>query len=192
MYSELGKKHIFPVQLFLFFQNMQLCYWTSKVVKNNHVVSFWPSHTLEALSWIFKLETQLAPSFLIDSGALDTSSYVGKNFELGKFWKKHTRVVFHIVHLYHIKFKITICSTNNGSSNTFSNAYKNANWLEREMSEMLGIYFVGKVDGRNLLLDYANMSQPLNKSYTTSDDVEYVYSVFNEELAFIDIPVSEL
>lgn len=188
----MGKKHIFPMQLFLFFQNIQSTYWTSKVVKRNHVVSFWPSNTLEALSWVFKLETQLSPSFLIDSGSLDTSCYVGNNFELSKFWKKHTRVVFHIVHLYHIKFKITICSTNNGISTTFSNAYQNANWLEREMGEMLGVYFLGKTDGRNLLLDYANTSQPLNKNYTTSDDLEYFYSTLNEEISFIDTSTSEL
>lgn len=43
--------------------------------------------------------------------------------------------------------------------------FSNANWLEREASELSGIFFFGKKDIRNLMLQYGDTSAPFKKSY---------------------------
>jgi NADH:ubiquinone oxidoreductase subunit C len=42
--------------------------------------------------------------------------------------------------------------------------FLNANWLERETSEMSGVTFLSKLDTRNLLLTYCDATIPLRKS----------------------------
>jgi NADH:ubiquinone oxidoreductase subunit C len=57
---------------------------------------------------------------------------------------------------------------------------------------MLGIYFNAKIDNRNLLLDYATLSQPLNKNYSSTGELDYIYNSFDEEIVQNTISMVEL
>jgi NADH:ubiquinone oxidoreductase subunit C len=43
--------------------------------------------------------------------------------------------------------------------------FSSSNWLEREISELHGLTFVGKKDLRNLMLQYGDTTSPFQKSF---------------------------
>lgn len=60
--------------------------------------------------------------------------------------------------------------------------FPNANWLEREVSEMNNIFFLGKRDIRNLLLQYGDTSAPLKKSFPCVGLREIFYESLSDTL----------
>ena len=57
-----------------------------------------------------------------------------------------------------------------------------ANWLEREVSELHGILFLGKYDLRNLLLQYGDSTTPFKKSFPTVGIHEVYYNAIKDTL----------
>lgn len=60
--------------------------------------------------------------------------------------------------------------------NTISSFFYNAQWPEREVSEMFGSFFFNKKDNRKLLLDYSHIGFPLLKLYPLSGYVEIIFT----------------
>lgn len=58
---------------------------------------------------------------------------------------------------------------------TVTEIYEGANWLEREVYDMLGIDFVGHKDQRRLLTDYGFEGHPLKKDYPVVGYTEVGY-----------------
>lgn len=61
-----------------------------------------------------------------------------------------------------------------------SEIYPNANWLEREVSELHGEIFQGKKDLRNLMLQYGDVSVPFQKAYPSAGFKETFYDAVND------------
>lgn len=61
-----------------------------------------------------------------------------------------------------------------------SNLFANANWLERELSEMSGLLFENKADVRNLLLMYGDTLNPLRKSVPSIGFKEVMFDINND------------
>jgi len=59
---------------------------------------------------------------------------------------------------------------------SISELFYSANWLEREVSELSGVAFLGKKDLRNLMLQYGDSSAPFQKSFPTVGLKEMFYS----------------
>jgi len=59
---------------------------------------------------------------------------------------------------------------------TISELFPNANWLEREISELHGIIFEGKRDTRNLMLQYGDNTAPFQKSFPVMGLKELFYN----------------
>lgn len=60
--------------------------------------------------------------------------------------------------------------------------FLNANWLERESSELNGIFFLGKKDTRNLLLQYGDTSSPMKKTFPVIGLREIFYDSVSDSL----------
>lgn len=73
-------------------------------------------------------------------------------------------------------------SLNWTSLNSIAELFLNANWLEREVAELHGIFFAGKKDLRNLMLQYGDTSAPMQKSYPTIGVREIFYDSVSDLL----------
>lgn len=56
------------------------------------------------------------------------------------------------------------------------------NWLEREMSEMVGVFFSFKNDTRNLLLEYTNVFKPLLKNFPSFGYFELFFDTLKQHM----------
>lgn len=79
-------------------------------------------------------------------------------------------------------------NTTFNSINSITELFLNANWLEREASELHGIFFSGKKDVRNLMLPYGDTSAPMKKSFPSIGLREIFYDSITDSL--IQNPVS--
>ena len=71
---------------------------------------------------------------------------------------------------------------NNIKLKSITNLFLNANWLEREASELNGVYFYGKKDLRNLMLQYGDNSSPFKKTSPCVGSRELFYDSVNDLL----------
>jgi len=66
-------------------------------------------------------------------------------------------------------------NTQNSSLMSITENFLNANWLEREVGELHGLFFSGKKDIRNLMLPYGDTTAPMKKSYPSIGIREIFY-----------------
>jgi len=74
------------------------------------------------------------------------------------------------------------------SLNSITELFLNANWLERKIAELHGIFFSGKKDLRNLMLTYGDTSAPMRKSFPSIGIKEVYYDTTTDLL--IHNPIS--
>jgi NADH dehydrogenase (ubiquinone) Fe-S protein 3 len=84
-----------------------------------------------------------------------------------------------VYHLLSIPFnqRITLKSFTNESTPipSVTSVFKGANWMEREVWDMFGIFFTGHVDLRRILTDYGFQGHPLRKDFPLTGFVEVQY-----------------
>jgi NADH:ubiquinone oxidoreductase subunit C len=99
---------------------------------------------------------------------------------------------FHLLHSQQ-RFFVFVCrhplhEDVSSSLTSISELFLNANWLEREVAELHGLFLVGKKDVRNLMLQYGDKSAPFQKSFPAIGTKEIFYDVSNDLL--LQLPVS--
>lgn len=65
---------------------------------------------------------------------------------------------------------------------TITELFTNANWLEREVSELHGIHFLFKKDLRNLMLQYGDSSTPFKKTFPSIGFRETTYDLLTDSV----------
>lgn len=88
------------------------------------------------------------------------------------FFLTHTKSYF--ILLTFLKFNSAVNSPRFFSIDSF---FFNFWWLEREASEMSGIFFINKFDKRNLLLEYLNYFKPMDRMFPAYGVYEVFFSL---------------
>jgi NADH:ubiquinone oxidoreductase subunit C len=115
---------------------------------------------------------------------MDASAISFKNIFL-KYFKNKNKIIFFILEknyfLNNYTFNLSYQSINKGKIKTISNNYLNSSWLEREVSEMYGLFFFNKPDSRKLLLDYTSEINPLKKNSNVGL-LDYTFNISKNRL----------
>ena len=182
------EKYKAPVHLNIITQHSNLILYTSELFAPNHFIC------LVQKTWWFTYNTILAKDclnanlMLVETSAVDSLNYFfwNKLFTL----KNSTRTVlyFNQYFSYQSKLRLTcICIQSIESKKLIFSAetfFKNANWLEREASEMFNINFLKKKDTRPLLLDYSKSENVLLKNFPCEGVNELYYNFLDHQLQF--------
>lgn len=190
------KKYIFPINIFIVFEKLNTNIWSSKILKPNHFFLLINQEWFYALNILFKYDLFLNNSILVENSAIDTLKFSKLNKDLDFFFKKNRIVIYYSYYFYNLKLKLNVILLNNffkkNKINSIDKIYKNANWLERETSEMFGINFYNKKDIRKLLLDYSKIENPMLKDFPSEGFSEAFYDFFEDQVIFLNNDSIEL
>lgn len=191
-----------PIQLFIVFEKLNSKFWISKKLNSNHHLMLIPSNWFYSINIFIRKELLLANSTLIENSAIDTSYY---NLETNQndlninsienYFFKNKILIFYNYYNYYLKSKLTlfIILTNlNKSLDSIDRIFSNANWLERETSEMYGINYKWKIDTRKLLLDYSKIENPMLKEFQSEGLQDAFYNIFENQVVVLKNETVEL
>lgn len=191
-----------PIQLFLVFEKLNTQIWLSKKLNLNHNIMLIPSNWFYAVNLFIKKELLLSSSTLIENSAIDCSNFnidSPESFDyqqsINNLFIKNKLIVFYNYYNYLLKSKFTlfiILNKLSKSLDSIDRIYSNANWLERETSEMYGINYKWKLDTRKLLLDYSKIEHPLLKEYQSEGTQDVFYSIFENQVVAVKNETVEL
>lgn len=71
------------------------------------------------------------------------------------------------------------------------NIYESAAWLEREIWDMFGVYFLGHGSFRRLLTDYGFKGHPLRKDFPLTGFLEIFYDDFNSQILYVPVELAQ-
>lgn len=195
-------KYMQPIQLFLVFEKINSKIWISKKINSNHSIALVPSNWFYAINVFLKKELLFSSTTLIENSAIDTIHYnIESNqndlnkFSLENFFFKNKLLVFYNYYNYYLRSKITLFIILNNiskSMDSIDRIFSNANWLERETSEMYGVHYKWKIDTRKLLLDYSKIENPMLKEFQSEGVQDAFYNIFENQVVVIKNETVEL
>jgi len=135
---------------------------------------------------------------LIENSAIDCN-YLNKNNTFLNFNStlNNNLIVYYTYYILNLKLRLTLLylpSPNQGTSslNSIDKIFKNANWVERETSEMYNINYIWKNDTRKILIDYSKNEYPLLKNYPSEGFQDVFYNFFENQITVNRNEVVEL
>lgn len=179
------KNYLIPLQIFLILEKSNINFFFSNKNYFNSYNIFMNSKNFLSLNYLIKNELFLNESSLIENSALDLKFYNNIS-EYNFIFKKYKNILFYNYQIYSSKIKLFIYffynMNKNQKINSIDKIYPNANWVERETSEMYGIYFNNKKDHRKLMLDYSINENPLSKSFPLEGNRQLFFSFFENQV----------
>lgn len=187
----LFKKYQFPLNIFIVFEKVNPIVYTSQTLTPNHFVCFIPSKWYYGINLFLKKDLFLNFSQLTDMSCIDTIKY-NKFIPEINFLNNKRLLMYNIYYMYWVKIRLTLIQTCNNNIDSIDYVYRNASWLEREVSEMYGLKFKNKKDNRSLLLDYSRNEYPMLKDFPTEGFYEIYFDFFENKLQYIKNEFIEL
>jgi NADH:ubiquinone oxidoreductase subunit C len=189
-----------PLQLFIVFEKINTKLWLSKKLNINHSLILIPQNWFYAINIFFKKELFLNNIALIENTAIDITNYNSNNIIYDKinllnYFYKNNLILLYNYYNYYCKTKLTLFVVLNNLSKSIDSVdrlFSNANWLERETSEMYGINYKWKTDTRKLLLDYSKIENPMLKEFQSEGIQDVFYSIFENQVITLKNEVVEL
>jgi NADH:ubiquinone oxidoreductase subunit C len=193
-----NNKYQFPLFLFLILEKSNINFWTSKVNSPNHFYCMIDKNWIYLVNQLLRKEFFLNSSMLIENSAIDCN-YLSKNNVFLNFngLLSNNLIVYYMYYILNLKLRLTFLflpssNQNLSSINSIDKIFKNANWVERETSEMYNINYLWKNDTRKILIDYSKNEYPLLKNYPSEGFQDVFYNFFENQVAVNRNEVVEL
>lgn len=191
----MNSKYKFPLNLFLTFERSTPLVYSSELLTPNHYICIVDKQYFLAMNFFLKKELFYNFNSLIESSAVDTLKYPSF-FNSIIINNTQKLLLFYHYYCYSTKLRLTLMVLHaiQDQTNVFSLdlVYKNANWLERETSEMFSTNYQSKWDTRTLLLDYSKKEHPMLKTFQSEGNYELYYDFFDQNLYYSKVRSVEL
>jgi NADH:ubiquinone oxidoreductase subunit C len=174
-----------PLVFLLIFEKFNFLHYTSRIDSNCSTYVLIPNTALYLVNYFLKNNALTSYNTLIDATAIDTKKYVNLAEILHLFYKCNRLLLSYQYYFYHTKCKLTFFITYNQPITSLDKLYLNANWLEREISEMFGVVFTFKRDIRKLLLNYNESTTPMLKDYNTNSNKKLFFDINTNQTKFL-------
>lgn len=173
------------------FRNYQLSVYLFRLIPKylykyvffNSVENIWYSFNCSIFYVFFFLKNHLNTrcNYLIDICAVDFSSQ-----------SKRFQVVYHCASTS-LRHRIRVKNWTDELSSVPSlvKVYRGANWYEREIWDLFGIYFSDHPDMRRLLTDYAFEGYPLRKDFPLSGYYELRYHQTPKRIVYQNVKLTQ-
>ena len=175
---------------------MNIIFWNSKSLTPNSYICLLNYKWFYTLNLLLRNELFLNNSMLIENTAIDSRFLNNTNSKLNTFFTNNKILNMYLYYFLNLKLKITflINLKNNYKPYLYSidKIFNNANWLERETSEMYGILYYFKYDIRKLLLDYSKIENPLLKDFSSEGIQDVFYNFFENQVTLNKSEIIEL
>ncbi len=148
--------------------------------KNNSMVDYILNITADNILIFF---TILMNSCFLNYNQLITLTCVD-NLNLLKFEKTKRFSLIYVLNQYNTTSRLLVVVNFNEAQliSSISSVYKAANWLEREVYDLFGIFFQNHLDLRRILTDYGFQGFPLRKDFPLTGYFEVRY---NEDKKYV-------
>ena len=188
------KQYKFPMNLFLIFEKLEPTVYTSECLTANHYAILLPKEYYYIFHKVLKNELFFSASTLIEQSCIDTKYFDKLSDSFHTQFGGKRILLFNILYFYFIKVRLTLFVSLNLNSKISSvdSLYPNANWIERETSEMFGVIYTNKKDIRNLLLDYSRNEYPMLKEFPCEGYYDLYFDFFNDQLQYVESEFVEL
>lgn len=154
------------------------------IKKNNHIHVYLNSSNLDIV-YFLKNNCFFSLNQLLDFTVVDRLEMAIKKNKRFEFIYVFLSTVFN--YRIFIRGFISIFE----SLKSLSYLYNSANWLEREVWDMYGVFIVGHPDLRRILTDYAFLGFPLRKDFPLSGYVELRYDEINKYVVVEPLELSQ-
>jgi len=101
--------------------------------------------------------------------------------------KKRFEVRYSLIS-YVLNYRLTIKTLTNSKLNSVNNLFKSSIWLEREIWDLFGVFFLNAFDLRRILTDYGFNGHPFRKDFPVTGYYELRYS--EKKKRVISLPVN--
>jgi len=172
---------------------MPVTFFTSEALPSNHYVIFLPKSWKGSFIIALKYETATSLTYMVESTMVDTYNY--DLFFREEEYDIELARLLRIDNYYSLFNRVRYSTIESASKKPlFSSTvvYKNAIWLERELSEMYGGILNSIYDTRNLLLEYSFAENPLVKTYPTEGFIDITMNFFRDQLCYVNHDYIEL
>lgn len=189
------QKFKLPTQFFVVFEKIQSTIWTSFTLTPNSYVIFLNNNWLYISSLYFKRDIFFHDSFCVENSSIPVSLDASLLENDLLLISKLNLYNYYLIYFYNIKVKLFLFlynTNNNVEFTSIDTVFPNTSWLERETSEMYGIFFRNKKDTRKLLLDYSRTEFPLLKDFSSEGYVDCFYNIFENDVTYINNDIVEL
>lgn len=179
------KQYTFPLQVFIILEKLSCKLWVNKALEYNNYYIFFSSKWFLPFIQVIKKELFLSNNILVDHSVTDMLQLDQQDNQKWFFYFSRLQTYYNF-YFFFIKTRITLFLNNTKNQKqplaSIDRYYNNAAWLERESSEMYGLFFYFKHDTRKLLLDYSKIENPMLKDFPSEGLSDVFYNFFYNQV----------
>lgn len=150
-------------------------------VKNNELFIKTTPDSLFHLAQFLRLHTNAQFKLLMEICGVD---YPEKQFRF--------EIIYHVLSLhYNTRLNIVVSVQDAQPVQSLTSIFASANWLEREVWDLFGIFFKDHSDLRRILTDYGFKGHPLRKDFPLTGFTETLYNDFFKNITYQEVSLPQ-